>query len=87
MFNLINKKKIKKSFKTHLNLAIDRDGPVERAVHAQNGRLGRVDDGRAKQGAEDAAIWNGEGAALHVLDAQLAGAGQAGQAGQFTFDL
>ena len=43
---------------------------VENAVHAKDGRLRGVDDGRAKQGAKHAAVADGEGAAVHVLNGQ-----------------
>lgn len=53
------------------NLASDGHGPVKDAMHAQNGRLRRVDDGRPKHGAEHSSVADGEGAAVHVLHSQL----------------
>ena len=52
-------------------LAVDGHRSIEDAVHAENGRLWQVDDGRAEEGAEDAAVADGERAALHVLDGEL----------------
>jgi len=54
-----------------LYLAIPDHWPLEDAVHAKNGRLRRVDDGRAEHRAEYAAVGDGEGAAIHVLHGQL----------------
>lgn len=48
------------------------DWAVDDGVHAEDGALGRVDDGRAHEGAEGASVGDGEGAALHVLDGDLA---------------
>ena len=59
------------SWNESTNLARDRNGPVEDAVHAQDGRLGRVDDGRAKHGAKHPTVADGEGASVHVLHRQL----------------
>lgn len=53
------------------HLAVNGHGPVEDAVHAQDGRLRGVDDGRAKQGAEHAAVADGERASIHVFDSKL----------------
>lgn len=53
------------------HLAADGNGTVEDAVHAQDGRLWRVDDGRAEHGAEHAAVADSEGASVHVLNGQL----------------
>ena len=44
-------------------------------VHAEDGDLRRVEDRRAQQRAEDAAVGDGERAALEVLDGDLAVAG------------
>mmetsp|Transcript_11760 Transcript_11760/g.24365 ORF Transcript_11760/g.24365 Transcript_11760/m.24365 type:complete len:306 (-) Transcript_11760:383-1300(-) len=40
-------------------------------VHAEDGALWRVDDGRAQHAAKDAAIADGEGPAAHVVERQL----------------
>ena len=53
------------------NLAPDGNRPVEDAVHAQDGRLGRVDDGCAEHGAKHPPVADGEGASVHVLHRQL----------------
>lgn len=53
------------------HLATDGDGSVEDAVHPQDGRLRRVDDGRAEHGAEHSAVADGEGSSVHVLHGQL----------------
>ena len=53
------------------HLAVDGDGPVEDAVHAEDGGLRRVDDGRAEHAAVDAAVADRERAARHVLHRDL----------------
>ena len=58
-----------------LNLAVDGDGLVLDGVQAEDGGLGQVDDGGAHEGAEDAAVGDGEGAAGHVFDGELVVAG------------
>ena len=40
-------------------------------MHAQDGRLRHVDDGSAEHGTENAAVGDGEGAAVHVFNGQL----------------
>ena len=40
-------------------------------MHAQDGRLRGVDDGRPEHGAEHAPVADGEGASVHVLHRQL----------------
>jgi hypothetical protein len=54
-----------------LDLAVDGDGLVLDGVQAEDGGLGQVDDGSAHEGAEDAAVGDGEGAAGHVFDGEL----------------
>lgn len=58
-----------------LDLAVDGDWLVLDGVQAEDSGLGQVDDGRAHEGAEDAAVRDGEGAAGHVLDGELVVAG------------
>ena len=58
-----------------LDLAVDGDGLVLDGVQAEDGGLGQVDDGGAHEGAEDAAVGDGEGAAGHVFDGELVVAG------------
>lgn len=41
-------------------------------MHAQNGALRRINDGRAHEGAKHAAIGDGEGATRHVFERQFA---------------
>lgn len=53
------------------NLATDCHRLVKDAVHAQNGRLRWVDDGRPEQGAKHAAVADGESSSVHVLHCQL----------------
>ncbi len=50
-------------------------GSVLDGVHAQDCALRRVDDGGAHHGAEDSAICDGEGAACHVFELNLAVSG------------
>ena len=52
-------------------LPVDGHGPLEDAMHAQDGGLGGVDDGRPEHGAEHAPVADGEGAPVHVLHGQL----------------
>ena len=52
------------------HLPVLRDGPFLDLVHAEDADLGRVDDGRAEQRAEDAAVGDGEGAATQILQRQ-----------------
>lgn len=59
------------SWRCSAHLAADGNGSVEDAVHAQDGRLRRVDDGRAEHGAEHSAVADGEGSSVHVLHGQL----------------
>lgn len=40
-------------------------------MHAQDGRLRWVNDGRAKHGAKHATIADGESASVHILDSEL----------------
>lgn len=58
-----------------LNLVANADGAVLDGVHAEDGALGRVDNGGAHHRAENATVGNGEGTAGHVLEADLAIAG------------
>ena len=53
------------------HLAVHGHGPLLDLVHAENAGLRRVEDRRRHQRAIDAAIGDGEGAALHVGDLQL----------------
>lgn len=54
-----------------LDLAVDGDRLLLDGVQAEHGGLREVDDGRAHERAEDAAVADGEGAAGHVLDGEL----------------
>ena len=45
--------------------------PVYDRVHAQDGGLGRIDDGGSHERAEGAAVGDREGSALHVLQRDL----------------
>lgn len=53
------------------HLAIYGYGSVEDAMHAQDGRLGRVDDGSTKQGAKHATIADGERAPIHIFNCKF----------------
>ena len=70
-----------------LDLAADHHGPLLDLVHAQNARLGRVQDRRRHQRTIDAAIGDGEGAALHLLQLQGAVAGALAEVGDGLLDL
>lgn len=50
------------------NLPVDNCRPLVDGVHAEDGRLWGVDDGRGQQGAVHASVGDGEGAACHVID-------------------
>mmetsp|Transcript_34789 Transcript_34789/g.88123 ORF Transcript_34789/g.88123 Transcript_34789/m.88123 type:complete len:404 (+) Transcript_34789:377-1588(+) len=52
-----------------LNLAAHHHGALHDGVHAQDGALRRVDDGRGQHGAVHAAVADGKRAARHVVDA------------------
>ena len=56
-------------------------------MHAENGRLRLVEDGRAKQGAKHPAVGDGEGAAAHLLQGERAVAGFTRQLLQLVFDV
>src|SRR3990167_8231693 len=58
--------------RTDHDLAVLDHGAVLGGVHAQDGRLRRVDDGCGHHRAEGTAVGDGEGGAGHFLDAQLA---------------
>mmetsp|Transcript_11615 Transcript_11615/g.34891 ORF Transcript_11615/g.34891 Transcript_11615/m.34891 type:complete len:327 (+) Transcript_11615:382-1362(+) len=51
------------------NLLAHYSGALGDGVHAEDGGLGRVDDGRGQHAAVHAAIADGEGAARHVINA------------------
>ena len=53
------------------------------ARHAEDGHLRRVEDGREPSAPDTAQVGDGKGAALHFLQAGLAGAGALGELGQF----
>ncbi len=62
-----------------LDLAADHHRPFLDLVHAKNAGLRRVEDRRRHQRAVDAAVRDGEGAALQFLDLELAVAGAGGR--------
>ena len=72
---------------SYLNFAVDSDGPIEDTVHAENGRLRRIDNRSAEQGTENASVGNGEGAAVHVFHRQFARTRETGKARQFALNL
>lgn len=53
------------------HLSIHSHRPGLRRVHAQDRRLGRVDDWSAQHGPKHTAVGNGERAARHVLNRNL----------------
>lgn len=53
------------------NLSTNSHWPVKNTMHAQNGWLWRVDDGCAKEWAENAAITDGECTTIHIFHCQL----------------
>ena len=52
-------------------LASDIHWPLKDSVHAKDGWLGRVDDGRTEHGAEHAAVTDSERPPVHVLHGQV----------------
>eukprot|EP00123_Amoebidium_parasiticum_P007891 comp18441_c0_seq1/m.19703 comp18441_c0_seq1/g.19703 ORF comp18441_c0_seq1/g.19703 comp18441_c0_seq1/m.19703 type:complete len:546 (+) comp18441_c0_seq1:59-1696(+) len=70
-----------------LNLAVDSHGAVEDTVHAENSRLGGVDDGGAHEGAKDPPVGDGEGTAGHVFNGNLAVAGLLAQGGNCLLEI
>lgn len=63
--------KSKEHHGANLHLAIDGHDTVLDSVEAEHGTLRRVDDGRAKQGSEYAAVADGKGATRQVLERKL----------------
>ena len=53
------------------NLSVPHDRSLKHAVHPEDGRLGRVDDGSSEERTKDSAVADGEGASVHVLHSQL----------------
>lgn len=53
------------------DLVTSHDWSVDDRVHAEDGRLRRVDDGSSHKRAESASVGDGESAALHVLQRDL----------------
>lgn len=45
--------------------------PIEDGMHAQDGRLGRVDNGCSKEGAENTSIANGESTTIHIFNGEF----------------
>ena len=62
-----------------LDFAVDGYGFVFDGVQAEDRGLRKVDDGCAHEGAEDAAVADGEGAAGHVFDGEFVVAGLVNQ--------
>ena len=53
------------------HLSVSHDRPLKDTVHAQDCRLGRVDDGSSEERAKDSSVADGEGTSVHVLHSQL----------------
>ncbi len=70
-----------------LDLAADDNRSFLNLVHAQDTRLRRVQNWGRHQGAIDAAIADGESAALHLIDLQGAVARAPAEIGDCLFDL
>src|SRR5262249_17882736 len=73
--------------RTDLDLAGHRHRPLLNLVHAEDAGLRRVEDRRRHQRAVYAAVGNGEGAALHLLDLERAVARAAAEIGDLLLDL
>jgi hypothetical protein len=65
------------------DLAVDDDGSVGDVVHAEDGGLGKVDDGGTEKRAEDASVRDGEGSSRHVLHSELSVSGLRERASRF----
>lgn len=53
------------------HLSIDGHWSVEDAMHAKNGWLWGVDDGRAKHGPKHTTVANGERSSIHIFNSEL----------------
>src|ERR1700723_1740959 len=71
----------------NLDLAADRHRTFLDLVHAEDTGLRRVEDRRRHQRTVDAAIGDGERAALHLVDLELAVAGAPAKIGNAFFDF
>lgn len=60
---------------TNLHLPVDGNGFVLDSMETQDGRLREVDDGCAHEGAKDASVGDGEGAAGHIFNGEFVVAG------------
>ncbi|ENN89592.1 hypothetical protein RHSP_59795 [Rhizobium freirei PRF 81] len=69
------------------DLAADGDRTLLDLVHAENARLRRIQNRRGHQRTVDAAVRDGEGAALHVGHRKLTVAGCLAEAADFLLDL
>mmetsp|Transcript_8730 Transcript_8730/g.27845 ORF Transcript_8730/g.27845 Transcript_8730/m.27845 type:complete len:314 (+) Transcript_8730:650-1591(+) len=54
------------------HLTVDRNGAILDRVHAEDGRLGRVENGRTHEGAKDTSVGDGEGTSRHLVQAKRA---------------
>jgi hypothetical protein len=73
--------------RSRLDLAGDHHRPLLDLVHAEDAGLRRVQNWRRHQRAVDAAVGDGEGAALHLLDLERTLARAAAVAGDVLLDL
>ena len=69
------------------NLAVLDHRAILGRMHAEDGRLRRVDDWRRQHRAEGAAVGNGEGSAGKIFDGQLAVLRLLAKFGDFLFDV
>ena len=68
------------------HLAVDGDGALLDLVHAEDAALGRIEDRGAQQGSVDAAVGDGEDAALEVGKTDLSFAGLDGVSEEFLLE-
>src|SRR5450830_777928 len=73
--------------RTHHDHAVLDDSAVLGRVHAQDGRLGRVDDRGRQHGAEGAAVRDREGTARQIFQGQLACLGLDAELADFLLDV
>lgn len=69
------------------DLSVNNDGLLDDVVHAEDGSLGQVDDGRSEERTEDTSVGDGEGTSRHVLHRELAVSGLDSEVGDGLLDL
>ena len=73
--------------RTQDDLSVHAHGPLLDGVHAQDGTLGRIDDGRGQHRPVDAPVADREGAPLHLVRLEFAGLSARTEIGNGLFNL